>query len=63
MLLKKITDVVSNIIIPARFHPLPYHLIWRIICGFLWVHMHEIHNASEGRQKGQTDTQWSHLEG
>lgn len=40
----------------------PYHLIWRIVHGFIWVHVHEIHNASEGRQKGQTDPQWIYLE-
>lgn len=40
----------------------PYHLIWRIVYGFIWVHVHEIHNASEGRQKGQTDPQWIYLE-
>lgn len=54
-------DVASNIAAPATLLS-PYHLIWRIVHGFLWVHVYEIHNASEGRQKAQLDPQWGHLE-
>lgn len=60
-MLEKIRDVASNIPTPATLHP-PYHLIWRIVHGFLWVHVHEIHNASEGRQKAHFDPEWGHLE-
>lgn len=59
-ILEKIRDVVSNIPTPAILHS-SYHLIWRIACGFLWVHVHEIHNASEKRQKAQFDPKWGHL--
>lgn len=60
-MLEKIKDVASNIPTAAILHP-PYHLIWRIVHGFLRVHMHEIHNASEGRQKAHFDPKWGHLE-
>lgn len=52
--------VLSNVTIPGILQP-PYHLIWRIAHGFLWVHVHEIHNASEVRQKCQFHPKWSHL--
>lgn len=60
-MLEKIKDVASNIPTAAILHH-PYHLIWRIVHGFLRVHMHEIHNASEGRQKAHFDPKWGHLE-